>query len=205
MITETSRNFIFFTLSFFIIGLSLCSVNATTQKTVIPYSNLTLWYNTPAPNWNSALPMGNGRLGAMIYGGGSQEHIQFNEDSIWTGVPHDYSHPDAAKHLSTIRQLLWDGKQKEAEKLAMNKFMSIPLRQKSYQPCGKLIIDFKNHDNLTNYQRSLNLEMATHHVTYKIGETTFQRESFASFPDQAGFSDRRLFPVLLCVISNIVW
>src|SRR5580700_7501218 len=87
-------------------------------------SDLRLWYRQPAKAWEEALPVGNGRLGAMIFGGVAKERIQFNESTVWTGEPHDYAHPGAYKYLGQLRQLLFDGKQAEAEKLAMDVFMS---------------------------------------------------------------------------------
>ena len=86
--------------------------------------------------------MGNGRLGAMVFGGVAKERIQFNESTVWTGEPHDYAHPGAYKYLNQLRQLLFDGKQAEAEKLAMDEFMSEPIRQKSYQAFGDLNLEF---------------------------------------------------------------
>ena len=85
-----------------------------------------------------ALPVGNGRLGAMVFGGIAHERIQFNESTVWTGEPHDYAHKGASQSLGKIRELLWAGKQKEAEDLAMKEFMSVPLRQKAYQAFGDL-------------------------------------------------------------------
>src|SRR6516164_1039638 len=80
---------------------------------------LTLWYRQPAKIWTDAVPVGNGRMGAMVCGGIERERIQFNESTVWTGEPHDYAHPSASKYLQQIRELLWAGKQKEAEALAM--------------------------------------------------------------------------------------
>src|SRR5258705_9993752 len=80
---------------------------------------LTLWYRQPAELWVEALPVGNGRLGAMVFGGVAHERIQFNEHTVWTGEPRNYAHPGAYQHLAKIRELLWAGKQKEAEDLAM--------------------------------------------------------------------------------------
>src|SRR5689334_15033647 len=94
---------------------------------------LRLWYTKPASIWTDALPVGNGRMGAMVFGGAPLERIQFNESTVWTGEPHDYAHKGASKSLHAIRELLWGGKQKEAEALAMKDFMSEPLRQKAYQ------------------------------------------------------------------------
>src|SRR5215475_10829227 len=105
-------------------------------------SPLTLWYRQPAKLWVEALPVGNGRLGAMVFGGIAHERIQFNEGTVWTGEPHDYAHTGASQSLDKIRELLWAGRQKEAEDLAMRDFMSVPLRQKAYQAFGDLELDF---------------------------------------------------------------
>jgi len=145
---------------------------------------LRLWYRQPAKVWTEALPVGNGRLGAMVFGGTAEERIQFNEDTIWTGEPHDYSHPGAADQLPVIRRLLQEGRQKEAEKLAMEKFMSIPLRQRAYQPFGDLWLIFPGHDNPAEYRRELNLDSAIASTVYRLGEYRYTREVFSSFPDQ---------------------
>src|SRR5712672_1590533 len=100
--------------------------------------DMELWYAQPASKWVEALPIGNGRLGAMVFGGTADEHLQFNEDTVWTGAPHEYQHEGAVKYLPQIRQLLAEGKQKEAEDLAMAEFMGVPVRQRAYQPFGDL-------------------------------------------------------------------
>jgi alpha-L-fucosidase 2 len=147
-----------------------------------PAGPLTLWYQRPAVNWVEALPVGNGRMGAMVFGGTVQEHIQFNEDTLWTGQPHEYHHEGAVKFLPELRRLLAEGKQKEAHELGMKEFMSIPLRQKAYQPCGDLWLDFPGHEAVTDYTRTLDLDAAVATVRYRVGETTFTREVFASNP-----------------------
>jgi alpha-L-fucosidase 2 len=146
-------------------------------------SSFHLFYKEPALKWVEAIPLGNGRLGAMIYGGVTQEQIQFNEETLWTGGPHDYSHKDAHKYLNEIRQLLNDGKQIEAQNLASEVFMSVPLNQKAYQPFGDLIIDFPNHENYSEYYRELDLENAISRVSYTVGDVDYEREIFASKPD----------------------
>src|SRR6266581_4451723 len=93
----------------------ICGLNCFGQQ---------LWYTKPANIWTDALPVGNGRLGAMIFGGTAHERIQFNESTVWTGEPHDYAHRGAYQSLGKIRELLWAGKQKEAEDIAMKEFMS---------------------------------------------------------------------------------
>ncbi|HQH75022.1 MAG TPA: glycoside hydrolase family 95 protein [Prolixibacteraceae bacterium] len=148
-------------------------------------NDLKLWYGRPAEKWTEALPVGNGSLGAMIFGGAENERIQFNEETLWTGAPHDYSHPGASAYLDTIRQLLFQGRQKDAEALAMKEFMSVPLGQKAYQPFGDLKLYFPGHGDFSRYSRELDLRKALHRVTYQSGGVTFTRETFASRPDRA--------------------
>jgi alpha-L-fucosidase 2 len=144
---------------------------------------LKLWYEKPASKWEEALPVGNGRLGAMIYGGTSEDHIQFNEETLWTGGPHDYSNEGAYKYLGKIRELIWQGKQEEAEKLAFEEFMSVPLRQQKYQPFGDLWLTFPGHENVTGYRRELDLSNAVCKTSYEADGITFTREYIASYPD----------------------
>jgi alpha-L-fucosidase 2 len=146
--------------------------------------DLKLWYSNPADKWYEALPVGNGRLGAMVFGKTDKERIQFNEDTLWTGIPRDYSNPQAYEYLGQIRKLLFEGKQAEAEKLAMDKFMSVPLRQERYQPFGDVWIEFDGHENVTEYRRELDLDAAVATVQYQAGEVTYKRQVFVSFPDQ---------------------
>ncbi len=141
----------------------------------------TLWYNEPAEKWTEALPVGNGRLGAMIFGKTDIERLQFNEDTLWTGGPHDYAHEGAKDHLPEIRRLLFEGKQREAEKLAMDEFMSVPLRQRSYQPFGDVLLDF-GHDKVENYRRGLSLDLGLAWVRYEFKGEEYSREIFASHP-----------------------
>jgi alpha-L-fucosidase 2 len=148
-------------------------------------SDLILWYSQPAREWTEALPLGNGRLGAMVFGGVEEERIQFNEDTLWAGKPRDYSHPGAASVLPEIRRLLFDGKQKEAEDLAMDRFMSVPLRQVPYQPFGDLCLSFPGRRHESDYRRELDLDRAVSCVRYRIGEVEHRREVFVSAPDQA--------------------
>ena len=146
--------------------------------------DLKLWYRQPAQKWAEALPIGNGRLGAMVFGGTENERLQFNEDTLWTGGPHEYHHDGAVKYLPVVRKLLFEGKQREAEKLAMEKMMSVPLRQEKYQPFGDVHLNFPGHDKPGEYRRQLDIDSALATVRYRIGDTTFTREVFSSFPDQ---------------------
>jgi alpha-L-fucosidase 2 len=152
---------------------------------VAQQSPLTLWYNKPAEIWTDALPVGNGRVGAMVFGGAAHERIQFNEITVWTGEPHDYAHKGAYKSLQPIRELLWAGKQKEAEALAMKEFMSEPLHQKAYQSLGDLIIDTPGADNPTNYKRSLDLDTGIATTKFTANGITWSREVFVSHPANA--------------------
>ncbi|MEJ5258669.1 MAG: glycoside hydrolase family 95 protein [Anaerohalosphaeraceae bacterium] len=148
---------------------------------------LVLFYTSPATytanaTSNAALPIGNGKLAAMVYGGMSEEIIQFNEDTVWAGHPHNYVHPGASAYLEQIRNYVWAGQGKNAYDLvAKNNFMSIPLRQCPYQPTAELRLTF-NHSG-TNYRRQLDLTTATASVTYTAGGVTYQRDCFASYPD----------------------
>lgn len=147
-------------------------------------NHLKLWYNKPAQKWTEALPIGNGRLGAMIFGGVENDRIQFNQETLWTGAPNDYAHKGASKYLAQIRQLLADGKQKEAEDLGMAEFMGVPVRQKAYQAFGDLYLRFLNQSTFTNYHRELDLKNALHRVSYQSNGVNFTREYLSSNPDQ---------------------
>lgn len=154
------------------------------KVTLPPAQNLELHYDEPAKKWTEALPVGNGRLGAMVYGGVEQEHIQFNEETLWTGGPHDYSNKGSHQYLEPIRALLWEGKQDEAEELASKHFMSDPLRLKAYQPFGDLILNFDHNKPPLNYKRKLDLKNAVAEVSYNVNGVHFKREVIASYPDQ---------------------
>ena len=161
------------------LGLFSCSSQIQYEET-----DLKLSYEQPAKTWNEALPIGNGRLGAMVFGTVTREQIQFNEETLWNGEPHSYAHQGAYQHLDEIRNLLFEGKQKEAQDLASVEFMSVPLRQKKYQPFGDLIIEFPGHEDYTDYTRLLDIENAVARTTYKVGDITYTREILASEPDQ---------------------
>ena len=136
--------------------------------------SLVLWYDQPAENWTEALPIGNGRLGAMIYGGTEKETIQFNEETLWTGQPHDYANKGAHEYLQKLRELLWSGKQNEAHLLGNAEFMSEPLGQLCYQPFGNILLDFPGHGNAGDFKRKLDLEDAISSVSYKVGEIEYK-------------------------------
>jgi alpha-L-fucosidase 2 len=147
--------------------------------------SLVLWYNKPASDWTEALPVGNGRLGAMVYGGTEKEIIQFNEETLWTGQPHDYAHKGAHEVLDELRQLLWDGKQMKAHELGNEKFMSQPFGQLNYQPFGNILLDYRGHKHAEKFERKLDLEEAISSVSYCVDDVKFKREVFSSLPNQA--------------------
>jgi alpha-L-fucosidase 2 len=146
--------------------------------------DLSLWYRQPAQQWTEALPIGNGRLGAMVFGGTQHERLQLNENTLWSGGPYDPDNPDALAALPEARRLIFAGKYKEANDLIGQRMMGKPLRQQSYQPVGDLLFDFAGHDKATDYRRQLSIDTAISTTTYRVGDVQFKREVFASHPDQ---------------------
>ena len=146
--------------------------------------SMRLWYRQAAAGWNEALPIGNGRLGAMVFGGVQTERIQLNEDTIWAGEKRDRNNPQAGANLAEVRRLLFAGKPKEAEILAEKTIVSIPKRMPPYQPLGDLMIRFRGQQEAREYVRELDLDSAIARVTYQAGDTRFTREVFSSAVDQ---------------------
>lgn len=151
-----------------------------------PSSNaLTLWYRQPAREWLEALPFGNGRLGGTVFGGVEQERIQLNEDTIWTGYPYDPANPNAPEAIKKAQELIFAGKQKEAEAEIEGKAMGLPKTMGVYQTLGNLILDYANISSpVTEYRRSLDLDTAILTTTFKREGVTYTREVFSSAPDQ---------------------
>lgn len=168
----------------FLLFVWLGSVQLSAQMTAYPNA-LKLWYNQPATNWNEALPVGNGRLGAMIFGGVNHERLQLNEETVWTGKDFDFVNPAAKEALPKVRKLLFEGKYDEAQQLAQQTMMGDKTISSSYQTLGDLWLDFPDDENVHNYQRSLDLETAIATVRYTSGDTDFSREIFSSAPNQA--------------------
>lgn len=160
------------------------TINAYNQQAVSP---LKIWFTRPAENWNEALPVGNGRLGAMIFGGIENERLQLNEESVWTGSPRWDANPAARESLQKVRKLLFAGKYSEAEKLAQEKILGSFRRDdaSTYQTLGDLTFNFGTLRNVSNYKRELDIENAVARVTYSAGQINFSREIFSSYPDQA--------------------
>jgi alpha-L-fucosidase 2 len=146
-----------------------------------------LWYNQPASNWNEALPIGNGRLGAMIFGNAGQEQLQLNEETVWAGEPGNNVVDSLYPAIQEVRKLLFEGKYKEAQDLALSK---IPRRVAPdnnygmpYQPVGNLFIHFPGQEKVADYYRDLDIQNALATVSYKVNGVTYKREIFSSFPD----------------------
>jgi len=144
-------------------------------------ASVRLHYNRPAERWTEALPIGNGRLGAMVFGGVSQECMQINEATLWSGGPRDWNNPLAREVLSKIRTAIFAGDYRRAD--ALCKEMQGPYNE-SYQPLGDLVFDFLHEGPATKYKRCLDLRRALTLVKYKVIDTTFLREFFSSYPDQ---------------------
>jgi alpha-L-fucosidase 2 len=147
------------------------------------WNRLTLWYTQPAAQWTDALPIGNGRLGAMVFGRVADERIQLNEDTLWDGYPRDTTNPEALAALPEVRRLLFEGRNAEATKLAGEKMMGRPQGVKSYQSLGDLHLQFANVGNFTNYRRSLYLVPGVASTYYDVDGVHFTRDIFASRPD----------------------
>ena len=143
-----------------------------------------LWYEKPATVWTEALPIGNSRLGAMVYGNPSMEQVQLNEETIWAGSPNSNANPDALENIPKVRDLIFAGKYVEAQELANEKVISNTSHGMPYQPFGDLKISFPEHTEYTDYYRELDLDSAFTTVTYKVGNVTYKREYIASFTDQ---------------------
>ncbi|WP_114778782.1 glycoside hydrolase family 95 protein [Botryobacter ruber] len=158
--------------------------NAFAQKDAA----MKLWYDKPAADWNEALPLGNGRIGAMVFGGAAKEQLQLNEETVWAGEPGNNINPALKDGLPEIRKLIFEGKHKEAQALALEK---VPRQAPAhlnygmpYQPVGNLFITFPGHEAAEAYYRDLDIAQAIATVTYKVNGVTYKREMFSSFPDE---------------------
>ena len=142
-----------------------------------------LWYDAPASMWTEALPIGNSRLGAMIYGIPSSERLQLNEETIWAGRPNNNANPEALEYLPKVRQLVWEGKYKEAQDLATKHVQANTNSGMPYQPFGDLYISFPNVKDYDNYYRELNLDSARAITRYTSNGVTYQREYLSALKD----------------------
>ena len=155
--------------------------NAATDRPPSP----ALWFGRPADAWIHALPVGNGRMGAMVFGGVPRETVALNEDSVWQRGPEDRSNPDARRHLDAVRRLLAEGRVQEAQELATFTLFGMPNRQQSFLPLGTLELTFLGRVGRPwfDYRRTLDLETGVASVRYRDGAETLRREVFASAVD----------------------
>jgi len=164
------------------IAVALASFSAAQAE--VPSPTTTLWYREPAEEWVQALPVGNGRLGAMVFGGVQEERIQLNEETLWDGYRRDTTNPKALEALPKVRRLLFEDKNEAATSLAGRTMMGVPERIKSYQSLGDLILTMPGVGQCSDYRRELDLDTGIASTSYSIDGVRFQREVFASAPDQ---------------------
>jgi alpha-L-fucosidase 2 len=149
-----------------------------------------LWYKQPAREWCEALPLGNGRIGAMVYGGVEEEHLQLNEESIWSGCPIDRNNPDCKDNLAKIRKLIFAGEIEKAEQLATYAMSGTPQSQRCYQTLGDIYLQFdypeskSGETNYSDYIRNLDLRDASTNISYYVNGSRYERKTFISYPDQ---------------------
>ena len=161
--------------------LLLSLLLAATARPLGADAPLRLWYEKPAAAWVEALPIGNGRLGAMVFGDPRHERLALNEDTLWSGGPTSWNNPDAKTWLPKVREAVFAGRYAEANELA--KKMQGPYNQ-SYLPLGDLLVDFEVPGPPESYRRELDLDRAVATTTFRVGGVLHTREAFASFPDQ---------------------
>ncbi|WP_165984470.1 glycosyl hydrolase family 95 catalytic domain-containing protein [Streptomyces sp. YIM 98790] len=155
-------------------------------ESAAPAARPVLWYPEPAAEWLAALPLGNGRLGAMVHGGTGTEELQLNEDTLWAGSPHDFVNPRAAGSLAEARRLVLAGEWDAAQRLVDADLMGVPVRQPPYQTVGSLLLDFPadGPGEVSGYRRELDLDSGVHTVSHLRDGVRHHRETFASAPDQ---------------------
>lgn len=165
-------------------NIFILSLFFTVWMTSINASDLRLWYEKPAQEWTEALPVGNARLAAMLYGNVSNEELQLNEETFWSGSPYNNLSENAFKNLDRVRQLIFDGQNMKAQNLLDSTFFT-PQHGMRYLPLGRILLNFKGHEKYTDYYRDLNLENAMATVTYKVNNIQYKRTVFSSFADNA--------------------
>jgi len=165
----------------FLSGISAGALKAQHRDT----SKLKLWYEQPSgATWENALPIGNGRLGAMVYGNVEKETLKLNEHTLWSGGPNRNDIPETLPALNQIRQLIFEGKHKEAENLSNKVMFGKKSSGQMFQPAGNLHLEFPGHEIYKNYYRALDIEKAIAKTSYTIGAVTYTRTAFAAFGDR---------------------
>src|SRR6478735_4611520 len=164
--------------------LRLLAICCVLYSAHVNAQSLRLWYDKPAVEWEEAMPIGNGRLGAMVFGGTTLERLQLNEDSFWAGSPHDNNNPKGKEVLKEVQQLIFEGKYAEAQSLAAKGLVATKVHGMPYQPVGDLMFRFQGHEQAEEYRRELDLQTAIVRTTYSVNGVIYHREVFASIPDQ---------------------
>jgi alpha-L-fucosidase 2 len=144
---------------------------------------VSIWYDSPADDWLKALPLGNGRLAAMVFGTVEREQVQLNEESLWSGCPVEDDNPEMLKNLDKVRKLLLEGKNSEAIKLNVVSALGKPSNLRSYQTLGEMIIEFEGQNGASNYRRELNMSEGIVTASYTVDGVNFMRECFISAVD----------------------
>jgi alpha-L-fucosidase 2 len=170
-----------------IITMVLLSMVTLPSATVYAsFDDLKLWYRQPAEHWIEALAVGNGRLGAMVFGKIANERIQFNEDTVWAGGPYKpVRNSEGPQKLPHMRRLVFEGKYLQAQNMFGPAMKVEEWGYKPYQPAGDLWLSFPGHEKVQSYKRELNLDTAIARVIYRVGDVRFTREVFSSPIDQA--------------------
>lgn len=176
-----------------------------------PHAFSSLHYDSPASSWSEALPIGNGRLGGMIYGRTSTELIQLNEDSVWYGGPQDRTPGDAHRNLDRLRQLIRDEQHSEAESLVREAFFATPASMRHYEPLGSCTLEFGHGDaDVCDFKRRLNIATSQSTVEYQSKNVFYRRHAIASFPDNVlairfEASEKSRFVIRLNRLSEVEW
>lgn len=155
----------------------------STYASLLANNNHILWFDKPASTWTEALPIGNGRLGAMVFGNPSTDRIQLNEETIWSGQPNNNANPDAKIWLPKLREMVWNGEYRKAQDLATAHVHSKTNHGMAFQPFGDLYISFPSAVKYSNYYRELSLDSARAIITYSSNGVKFKREYISSFSD----------------------
>ena len=165
--------------------LFVCLLFLITDCFAQKQQDLKLWYNHPSGDvWENALPVGNGFLGAMVYGNVDTEIVQLNEYTVWSGSPNRNDNPLALDSLAEIRKLIFEGNQKQAQQIANRTIISQTSHGQMFEPVGSLHLAFNENENYTNYHRELDIEKAVAKTSYTINNVNYTREAIASFPDR---------------------
>ena len=168
--------------------LALAIIAAVSAAATLTAQENILKFSRPAAYWEEAVPVGNGRIGAMVYGDPFREEIQLNEETVWQGSPYNNHNPEALGALSLMRSLIFEGRYAEAQQLGTDKFLSKVGNEMSYQTVGSLFIEYTDRRadrrDLNSYSRRLDIGNAVASAEYTAGGVRFTEEVFASFTDQ---------------------